>query len=314
MMPTPVGNDTDLINNFVEDCKLRGITEESTVRYKSTVSIFSNFLRKKNKSVLNIDKNILRDFIAYIQKDKKLSHKTLENYFSALSSFYEYLTYEEMVKNNPVLPVRKRYLRVYKEDSRPDGERQCPSVEDVSGFINSIANIRDKAIATLLAKTGIRRGELISSDVDDIKWKNQSIKLKPTAKRSNRIVFFDDECARVLEAWLRTRNKIAPKNCKALFVNNAGERLDRNGLYKNFNKWAVRYGLHNPKSDRIEEHFSPHCLRHWFTTHLVRNGMRREYIKELRGDARKDAMDIYNHIDLEDLRKAYLACIPLLGI
>jgi integrase/recombinase XerD len=42
--------------------------------------------------------------------------------------------------------------------------------------------------------------------------------------------------------------------------------------------------------------------------------MPREYIKELRGDTRKEAIDIYNHIDKEDLRKTYLACIPKLGI
>jgi integrase/recombinase XerD len=42
--------------------------------------------------------------------------------------------------------------------------------------------------------------------------------------------------------------------------------------------------------------------------------MRREYIKELRGDRRKDAFDLYNHIDLKELKEAYLACIPQLGI
>jgi integrase/recombinase XerD len=42
--------------------------------------------------------------------------------------------------------------------------------------------------------------------------------------------------------------------------------------------------------------------------------MPREYVKELRGDARNEAIDIYHHIDREDLRWKYLACIPQLGI
>ncbi len=42
--------------------------------------------------------------------------------------------------------------------------------------------------------------------------------------------------------------------------------------------------------------------------------MRREFIKELRGDARKEEFDIYNHIDLKELKEAYLACIPQLGV
>jgi len=42
--------------------------------------------------------------------------------------------------------------------------------------------------------------------------------------------------------------------------------------------------------------------------------MRWEYIKELRGDSRKEASDLCNHIDLKELKEAYLACIPQLGI
>jgi integrase/recombinase XerD len=42
--------------------------------------------------------------------------------------------------------------------------------------------------------------------------------------------------------------------------------------------------------------------------------MRREFIKELRGDSRKDAFGLYNHIDMQELKEAYLACIPQLGI
>ena len=57
-----------------------------------------------------------------------------------------------------------------------------------------------------------------------------------------------------------------------------------------------------------------HCCRHWFSTWLLRNGMKREYVKELRGDARYEAIDIYHHIDRKDLRDSYLAYIPQLGI
>jgi integrase/recombinase XerD len=42
--------------------------------------------------------------------------------------------------------------------------------------------------------------------------------------------------------------------------------------------------------------------------------LRREFLKELRGDARKEAVDIYDHIDKKELRRAYLAAVPLLGI
>ena len=79
-------------------------------------------------------------------------------------------------------------------------------------------------------------------------------------------------------------------------------------------KVATQVGLHDPNSDRMEDHFSPHCCRHWFTTHLRRAGMAREFIQELRGDARKEAIDIYDHIDRKELRESYLAHIPQMGI
>jgi integrase/recombinase XerD len=97
-------------------------------------------------------------------------------------------------------------------------------------------------------------------------------------------------------------------------VNNDGGRLNRNGVYLAVTKAAERMGLHNPNSDRTEDHFSPHCCRHWFTTHLRRAGMPREFIQELRGDVRKEAIDIYDHIDKKELRESYLAHIPQLGI
>jgi integrase/recombinase XerD len=138
--------------------------------------------------------------------------------------------------------------------------------------------------------------------------------LKPAPKRSNRVVFFDDECAFTLRRWLRVREKLNPKN-GALFVSYQSlNRLDRNGLYTAVVKYARRLGFHDPDSARVEDHFGPHCFRHFFTTMLLRNGMQREYVKELRGDSRREAIDIYHHIDREDLRRSYLACIPKLGV
>jgi len=93
------------------------------------------------------------------------------------------------VSYNIVLLFRKRYLKRYK-DGYDDPERKLLSVEEISRLLNSILDPRDKAIAVLLAKTGIRRGELLRLDVEDINWAEYFIMLKPTPKRSNRTVFF----------------------------------------------------------------------------------------------------------------------------
>ena len=302
-----------LVEDFCKDCKLRGMTNESIGRYRSSLLIFARFLLKRGADPGNADTHVLKDFLQHILQERNVKHKTVENYFSALSAFYDYLAFEGLVGANVVLPFRKRYLRRYK-NGYDDPERKLLSVEEMSRLVASIMDPRDKAIAVLFAKTGIRRGELLKLDVDDINWEDYSITLKPTPKRSNRVVFFDDECAIVLRRWLRLREKLNPRT-KALFVSYQSlNRLDRNGLYTAIVKYAKRLGFHNPESPRLEDHFGPHCFRHWFTTWLLRNGMPREYVKELRGDRRGEAIDIYHHIDRQELRRAYLAYTPKLGV
>lgn len=319
--------DTDkLLAEFVEDCRVRHLTEETIGRYKSPLKLFLKFLAERDRTVLDVNKHILKDFIQY-RREQDIDQKTIENNFTALSTFYEFLCFEGYANSNPVLPVRKRYLKRYKDeddgaDSFDESARKLATVEQMAMLVNSILSVRDQAVVLTLAKTGLRRGELASIDIEDdngrngdINWEEQSITLKRKKfkKRSGRTVFFDDETARVLKRWEAQRKKLNPRT-RALFINEYGGRLGRNGIYNVMTKYAAAVGLHDPKSDKIENHFSPHNCRHWFTTWLRRNGMPREFIKALRGDKRKDAIDIYDHIDREELRKAYLAFIPQLGI
>ena len=308
-----VDTSAELIRQYKEDCEIRGMSPESLRRYISSLKIYNQYLRERHLDLLNVDRNILRSFLEYLRKERKVGLKTVGNYFTSMAMFYEFLEYEGYVDKNPVHSVRKRYIRRYKDND--EGQmRKLISVEEMAKLINSTLDVRDKAIITLLAKTGIRRKELITLDVDDINWVEQSMRLKPTPKRTNRTVFFDDETAIILHRWVRARESRNKKGSKALFINNMGTRLNRNGVYLAVIKPAEKIGLHNPDSDRMEDHFSPHCCRHWFTTHLRRAGMPREFIQELRGDVRKEAIDIYDHIDKKELRESYLAHVPQLGV
>ena len=118
----------------------------------------------------------------------------------------------------------------------------------------------------------------------------------------------------ILRKWITSRNYYPKRKTKALFLGEQRNRISRNVLYNLVTKHAERVGLHNPDSPDIEDHFSPHCFRHWFTTHLRRNGLSKDFIKELRGDSRGEAIDICDHIYKKELRGAYLAAIPRLGI
>ena len=300
-----------LIEDFKRDCRVRGMTNRSIDSYCTCINAYGNYLSVRNKDFLTSNKDDLVDFIESLRIEKSLSIMTVKRYLAALSSLWEYMVFKDIVPANYIRGVRARYIRRYKEDSE---ERKLISVEDMARLLNSTLDIRDKAVIALLAKTGIRRNELVTLDVSDVDLVENRIKLKPTAKRTNRTVFFDDECSFILRRWMMTREGMNRKHSPALFLNHEGERLNRTGVYNTVVEAAERVGLHDSASERLEDHFGPHCCRHWYCTHLFRAGMRREYIKELRGDSRKEAFDLYNHIDLKELKEAYLACIPQLGI
>ena len=306
-------NHERLLDGFGHDCRLRGLSEKTITEYQAQIRMFLELLDDLGKDIIDVDQLVLREFLSYLKDERGLRHKTVKGYFTALSTFYDYLVFEGQSKSNIVLPFRRRYLRRYKEGYDTQ-ERQLISVEEMGRLVNSAIDPRDKAIMVLLAKTGVRRGELVRIDVGDINWEDYSITLKPTRKRSNRVVFFDDEAALAVRRWLGFREKLNPQT-EALFVNyNDNGRLKRSGVYNAVVKYAERLGYHDSNSPDLEDHFGPHCFRHWFTTFLLRNGMKREYVKELRGDRREESIDIYHHIDRELLRRAYLAYIPKLGI
>ena len=301
----------NLIMQFKEDCRVRGLANVTCRTYPGYVQGFAKFIQPKQ--LQEADKNDLKSYLSYLRLEKGLRQTSIERMFSAIATFYDYLIEEELVLMNPVRPVQKRYLRAYK-NSDESQMRRIISVEEASRLVNSILDTRDRAIVLLLLKTGIRCSELASLDLENVDLKEQTLRLKPTAKRSNRVVYFDNEAATALSRWITVRQTRNKKSCSALFLNKRGTRLEHNGVLGLVTKIAENVGLHDPSSPRMEEHFTPHSCRHWFTTHLIRSGMSRDFVKELRGDIRHEAIDIYNHIDKKELRESYLAHIPQLGI
>ena len=303
-------NAGDLVQRFEEDCNLRGMV--STVDYIYRAKEYCTFLESRGKTPLNVGREDLKAFLSQL-KARELKFGTIKRVYTCVSAFCEFLIAEELVEYNPILPFRKYYLRRYKNDNDSES-RKLIGVEDASRLVNSILDSRDRCILVLLFKTGMRVGELTSLDVGDVDLDKGEVTLKLKKKRSNRVLFLDDEAIAVLQKWLVARKNRKGAESQALFLSKTGTRIAKKSMEKVIEKHAERLGLHNPGADRLEDRFTPHCCRHWFVTHLLRAGMSRDFVKELRGDTRGEAIDIYNHIDKKELRESYLAHIPQLGI
>jgi integrase/recombinase XerD len=299
----------ELIEEFKADLKTRGLSADSLRTYPGYVIDIFKF---NHGDLLGVNEEILSKYLEHLRANH-LKRTSIDRHFSALNTCYKFLIFKKYISVNPVASVREHYLRKYKSHDASQ-RRQCITVDQAATLVNSIHDTRDKAIVVLLLKTGIRRKELSELDFRDVDMTNKVITLKPTAKRSNETVYFDDEAVYVLNRWLRRREQINIKNNRALFIDRYGNRISLDAINLLFKKHAISAGLHDPDSDRLQERLSPHSCRHWFTTRLFEAGCPREYIQELRGDVGRDAIDIYTHIDKKKLQQAYEDCIPKLGI
>ena len=300
------------IKDFMNDCRTQGMQESTIEMYGKRMAVIEQFF---TKNLRELDSGDLGELLNHLQHERGIGNRTISHYFVILSSFFNYLEYKEFVVKNIVPNFKRRYLkqRMKNQDKNGDSKRQLISVEQMRDLVNSIIDPRDRAILVLLAKTGVRLLELAGIEIGDIDFTKRTIKLKKNGKRSNLKVLFDLEAESVLRRWIKARDTM-DYHGDALFISyDMGERrpLSDRGIREAVTKYARRLGIHKD-GGRLEEKFTPHCCRHWFTTHLRRKKMPREYIKYLRGDSLSETMDIYNHIDFEELKESYDRCMPRL--
>jgi integrase/recombinase XerD len=297
-----------ILDEFAADLRDRGLSKYTVLTYPKYALALSKFT---GGDLLAVNEEMLGKYLSHLRAEG-IAQTSLKRYFASLSTFYEFLVYKKYITLNPVSSAfKKRYLKSYKSHN-PAQRRQCPTVEQVRLFVAGIP-LREKAPIVLLFKTGIRRSELTSLDVNDLDLEKLTIYLKPTGKRSNEVVYFDPETRLLLAKWLQRREKIKKKNRdaeKALFLDSQGGRLQPVALYVMFRKHATFAGLHDPASEQLRDKLSPHCARHWFTTQLLERSCPREFVQELRGDNSIAAVDIYSHLDPKKLKQSYLDCIP----
>jgi integrase/recombinase XerC len=167
----------------------------------------------------------------------------------------------------------------------------------------SPVGLRDVAMLELLYATGIRVGELVGLDVDDVDRERNVVRVFGKG-RKERTVPFGRPAARALQFWLRQgRPALATdESGPALFLGARGRRIDQR---------AVRTMVHR----RIAEvpgapDIGPHGLRHTAATHLLEGGADLRSVQELLGHASLATTQLYTHVSTDRLRRAYQQAHP----
>ncbi|EWT01507.1 recombinase XerC [Intrasporangium oryzae NRRL B-24470] len=163
-------------------------------------------------------------------------------------------------------------------------------------------HVRDRAVLELLYASGIRVGELVGLDVDDVDLGQRVVRVMGKGAKE-RIVPFGLPAARAIEAWLAVRSRLVrPDSGPALFLGRRGRRADARQV-----RSAVHELLaHLPDAPDL----GPHGLRHSAATHLLEGGADLRTVQEMLGHASLATTQIYTHVSVDRLRKSYEQAHP----
>jgi integrase/recombinase XerC len=167
----------------------------------------------------------------------------------------------------------------------------------------TILDLRDRALLELLYATGIRVGELVGTDVEDVNFSERLIVIRGKGKKE-RLLPFGSKAAESLRIYIKKRVLINKGKIQEapLFLNYRGRRLTSRSVERIVNKYIQRAALRRK--------ISPHSLRHSFASHLLSRGADLRVIQELLGHESLATTQKYTHIDIGQLLDVYRKSHP----
>ena len=162
---------------------------------------------------------------------------------------------------------------------------------------------RDQALFELAYASGLRVGELVGLDIEDINLPGNVVTVRQGKGAKDRLVPFGRPAAEALGGYLALRDLLAgPQAGRALFLGRRGRRLSDREVRRALNARLARAGL--------DQAFSPHSLRHSFATHLLSSGADLKAIGEMLGHSSLATTERYTHLDLDRLRQVHRMAHP----
>lgn len=223
---------------------------------------------------------------------------------AAVRTFFAWARRTGRVSADPSLrltsPKRQRTLP---DVLTADGAGQLLEVAEVAADDDDPVHQRNRAVLELLYASGIRVGELVGLDVDDLDLDRQVVRVLGKG-RKERVVPFGAPAASALTTWLeRGRPRLAVDGSgPALFLGRRGRRVDPRQVR------TVVHDLlrHVPDAPDV----GPHGLRHSAATHLLDGGADLRLVQELLGHSSLATTQIYTHVSSERLRRSYEQAHP----
>ena len=284
----------DAIVDFIQYCLFeKGLTDQSVSSYQNDLDVYCSFLQDKSVFLVkDITSNHIKEFLK-LRGDSE-STSTVAHNLTVIKNFHKYLIKENIVKEDVSLFI-----------SRPKLQKRLPralTVEEVDLLLditlNSPFDYRNKAMLELMYGAGLRVSELVSLTLNQIDLENGLVRIMGKGRKEREIPI-GEYGVYYLKLYLEHRGMLI-KNHRtedALFLNNHGKQITRQGFFKILKQLLLDKGL-NPD-------VSPHTLRHSFATHLLSHGADLRSIQEMLGHSDISTTKIYTHVSDEKVEADY---------
>ena len=238
------------------------------------------FLGKRLEDITSMD---LRYYYGVMREKRGIKMSTMQTRLHYLSSFWDFLNSEELIRSNPVKKVGA--LKLEKTIKKPF------ATEELEALRESCQELRDRAVVEFLYSTGVRVSELVALNVGDIEMGKQELIVYGKGSKERK-TYLTDGARFYLRRYLKERGA---KSDDPLFVtlNAPHDRLSVAGVQYMLRHLGRRAGV---------EKVHPHRFRRTIATDLLNRGMPIEQVKEFLGHEKLDTTMIYCTIKAESVK------------
>jgi integrase/recombinase XerC len=301
----PVGEWDDLLDDFARHLWAeRDLAPRSVRAYRSDIAgLLDHAGRAGVQEPGQLQLLHVRSWLA-LQSTTGRARATLARRTSAVRAFTAYLTGAGLADHDAAAQlVRPRPHRTLPSVLRQDQVDELLQRSEQTALDDDPVTVRDHAVLELLYATGIRVGELVGLDVDDVDDARRAIRVLGKGNKQ-RTVPMGVPAEQALRRWLSIGRPqlVRPDSGPAVFLGVRGGRLDQR---------SVRRLVHDRAGSLPEPvELGPHGLRHTAATHLLEGGADLRSVQELLGHATLATTQIYTHVSVDRLKRAYEQAHP----
>lgn len=278
---TEISNE-EFLNMFLSAKRIEGCSERTIAYYQMTVQ---HMLSTTEKSVRKITTEEIREYLANYQKRNNCSNVTVDNVRRNISSFFSWLEEEDYILKSPMKRIHKIKTKTVVKSTISD--------EGIEKLRDGCREKRDLAMIDLLYSTGIRVGELVNLNVDDIDLEGRECIVYGKGDKERR-VYFDAKAKVHLKEYIEYRKD----NNKALFVT-----LD--APYDRLKISGVEIRLRNLGRKLQLERIHPHKFRRSMATRAIDKGMPIEQVQKILGHSQIDTTMQYAMVNQNNVKTSH---------